>query len=71
MLIMIDQQRWDTLSCADGTVETVNLDWLAADGTRFTHAYSATPSCVPATVDGASIGRAPLVSPAALDRSGR
>ena len=46
---MTDQQRWDTLGCyGSSVVETPNLDWLAAEGTVFTHAYSAVPSCVPA-----------------------
>lgn len=45
---MTDQQRWDSLGCMGGMVETPNLDWLASQGTVFDHAYSATPSCVPA-----------------------
>lgn len=49
LLIMTDQQRWDTLGCLGSpVVETPNLDYLAADGTVFTRAYSACPSCVPA-----------------------
>ena len=48
LLVMTDQQRWDTLSCAGGPAETVNIDYLAAEGTVFTHAYTATPSCIPA-----------------------
>ncbi|ACQ78568.1 sulfatase [Beutenbergia cavernae DSM 12333] len=48
LLVMTDQQRWDTLGSAGGPVETANLDHLAAQGTTFTHAYSATPSCTPA-----------------------
>lgn len=48
VLIMTDQQRWDTLGCAGGAAETPNVDWLAANGTRFTCAYTATPSCIPA-----------------------
>lgn len=48
LLVMTDQQRWDTLGCAGGPVESPNLDWIAAQGTMFTRAYSATPSCVPA-----------------------
>lgn len=47
VLIMTDQQRWDTTT-PDSPVETPYLDWLAARGTRFTSAYSATPSCIPA-----------------------
>jgi arylsulfatase len=49
VLIMTDQQRWDTLGCyGNAVVETSNLDHLAAQGTVFTAAYSTTPSCVPA-----------------------
>ncbi len=49
ILIITDQLRGDCLS-ADGhaTVETPNLDHLAALGTRFRCAYSAVPSCLPA-----------------------
>ena len=35
-LIMTDQQRWDTLGCTGNeTIETVNLDYFAANGTVF------------------------------------
>lgn len=49
ILIICDQMRGDCLG-ADGNpvIQTPNLDYLAACGTRFTHAYSATPSCLPA-----------------------
>ncbi|CAG7637703.1 Arylsulfatase [Paenibacillus solanacearum] len=49
MLIMTDQQRFDTLGCyGNRVIETPNLDWLASEGTVFSNAYSCTPSCVPA-----------------------
>lgn len=49
LLIMTDQQRWDTLGCyGSETIETANLDALAAEGTVFEHAYTPSPSCVPA-----------------------
>ncbi|MBD2862309.1 arylsulfatase [Paenibacillus oceani] len=49
LLLMTDQQRWDTLGCyGNRVIETPNLDWLASQGTVFTSAYSSTPSCVPA-----------------------
>ncbi|GIP38434.1 arylsulfatase [Paenibacillus sp. J31TS4] len=49
LLLMTDQQRWDTLGCTGNRViETANLDWIASQGTVFTHAYTSTPSCVPA-----------------------
>jgi arylsulfatase A-like enzyme len=46
---MADQMRGDCLS-ADGhpVVETPHLDHLAATGSRFEHAYTAVPSCLPA-----------------------
>lgn len=51
VLICVDQMRADALSC-DGNevVRTPYLDLLADCGSRFTHAYSATPTCVPARV---------------------
>ena len=49
LLIMADQWRGDCLSAAGHpVVRTPFLDRLAAAGTRFTRAYSATPSCTPA-----------------------
>ena len=49
VLIICDQMRGDCLG-ADGNpvIQTPNLDYLAASGTRFAHAYTATPSCLPA-----------------------
>ena len=49
ILILCDQMRGDCLG-SDGNpvVQTPNLDYLAACGTRFSHAYSAVPSCLPA-----------------------
>ena len=48
ILILVDQMRGDCLG-ADGNpyIETPNLDFLAASGTRFHHAYTACPSCIP------------------------
>ncbi|WP_407267925.1 arylsulfatase [Radiobacillus sp. PE A8.2] len=49
LLIMTDQQRFDTLGCYGNQVmETPNLDWMASEGTVFTKAYTPSPSCVPA-----------------------
>jgi arylsulfatase len=46
---MDDQHRGDCLSCAGHpAVKTPNLDRLAAEGVRFQHAYSSTPTCTPA-----------------------
>ena len=51
LLISTDDQHWRTLSCyrADGAwpwVETPNIDRLAAEGVRFTHAYGGA-WCIP------------------------
>lgn len=49
LFIMTDQQRWDTLGCyGNDVIETTNLDYLASLGTVFDHAYTPSPSCVPA-----------------------
>jgi arylsulfatase A-like enzyme len=49
VLICVDQWRGDCLSVAGHpVVHTPYLDQLALDGTRFSHAYSACPSCIPA-----------------------
>ncbi|MFQ5809762.1 MAG: arylsulfatase [Armatimonadota bacterium] len=49
ILIMTDQHRGDCLGCDGHPVcETPNLDELARGGARFPHAYTATPSCIPA-----------------------
>ncbi|TDO48455.1 arylsulfatase A-like enzyme [Kribbella sp. VKM Ac-2527] len=51
ILICVDEWRGDALSCAGHPyVETPHLDELARNGVRFSHAYSATPTCVPARV---------------------
>ena len=49
ILILCDQMRGDAFG-ADGNayIQTPNIDFLAACGTRFRHAYSAVPSCLPA-----------------------
>lgn len=49
VLVCVDQWRGDCLSCAGhATVATPYLDQWARDGVRFSRAYTATPSCVPA-----------------------
>lgn len=49
VLIMADQQRWDTLGCyGNSFVVTPNLDALAAGGMRFTRAFTPYPVCTPA-----------------------
>jgi choline-sulfatase len=47
---MTDQQRWDAMGCSGGWVETPNMDRIAAEGVRFTNAYTNSPVCVPARV---------------------
>jgi len=47
LFIMCDQLRWDYLSCyGHPSLETPNLDALAARGVRFTRAYCQAPVCV-------------------------
>lgn len=49
LLIMTDQQRFDTLGCyGNQVIETANLDWIASQGTVFRNAYTPSPSCIPA-----------------------
>ena len=47
ILIITDQQRWDTIN-ALGTpwITTPTLDRLAREGTAFTHCYTTSPLCV-------------------------
>jgi arylsulfatase A-like enzyme len=46
--IMADDLGWMDLACQGNTrIETPNLDRLAAEGMRFTDAYSAAPVCSP------------------------
>ncbi|MBM3496455.1 MAG: hypothetical protein FJX72_19375, partial [Armatimonadetes bacterium] len=47
--INTDQQRFDAMSCAGNqAVSTPNLDRLAREGVRFTHAFTPQPMCVAA-----------------------
>ena len=49
LLLMADQFRADCMGCDGNTViKTPNLDRIAADGVRFSSAYSSTPTCTPA-----------------------
>lgn len=51
ILVCVDQMRFDAMRCAGNpTIDTPNLDTLAARGNRFTQACSSTPTCVPARV---------------------
>jgi arylsulfatase len=49
LMVCVDQWRRDCLSIAGHpVVETPYLDELALNGVRFTRAYAATPTCIPA-----------------------
>ena len=49
VLIVVDQWRGDALGCAGHpAAQTPHLDRLAQEGIRFSNAYTATPSCIPA-----------------------
>lgn len=49
ILIMTDQQRWDTLGCYGAPMcRTPHIDSLAAKGVRFSTAYTPTSPCSPA-----------------------
>ena len=48
LFIMVDEMRWDVMSCANHPmVKTPNLDSLARGGTRFAATYTCAPVCVP------------------------
>lgn len=48
VLILIDDLGWKDLGCSGSTFyQTPNLDRLAAEGRRYTQAYSACPVCSP------------------------
>lgn len=48
LLIVADDHGTDALGCyGNPVIKTPNLDALAADGTRFTHAFCTTASCSP------------------------
>ena len=48
LLIITDDQRWDTLSCAGNRIlKTPALDRLAAEGVRFENAFVTTSTCAP------------------------
>jgi N-sulfoglucosamine sulfohydrolase len=49
LLIMSDNHSWNHVGAyGDAVVKTPNIDKLAAEGIRFTHAFCASPSCTPA-----------------------
>lgn len=49
ILLMTDQQRWDSLGCnGNKFVSTPNVDRLAAEGARFENSFTPWPVCTPA-----------------------
>ncbi len=51
LFIMTDQQRWDCVGAnGNALIKTPNLDRLAARGANFTHAFVASPVCVPSRI---------------------
>src|SRR5688500_19694154 len=47
VLFVTDDQGQDAGCYGNAVIKTPHLDALAADGTRFTHAYCTTASCSP------------------------
>src|SRR3712207_7450050 len=67
LYIMADDLGWGDLSCyGRPDYRTPNLDRLAAEGVRFTHGYSAAPTCTP-TRCAFAMGRYPARTPAWLE----
>src|SRR5262245_34306353 len=51
LFIMSDQQRWDCVGAnGNSIIKTPNLDRLAARGANFSHAFVASPVCVPSRI---------------------
>src|SRR5215213_1098764 len=67
LFILADDMGWADLSCyGRPDYQTANLDRLAAQGLRFTNAYSAAPVCTPTRV-GFHTGRYPARLPVGLE----
>jgi arylsulfatase A-like enzyme len=67
LYIMADDLGWGDLSCyGRPDYRTPNLDRLASEGTRFNHAYSASPVCTP-TRCAFVTGRYPARTPVGLE----
>jgi choline-sulfatase len=50
LLIVTDQQRWDSIGCLYSTVDTPHLDLLVSEGIAFTNCITNSPICMPARV---------------------
>ena len=49
LILMSDNHSWNHVGCyGDPTVRTPNIDRVAEQGVRFTHAFCPAPSCTPA-----------------------
>ena len=49
VILFVDQLRWSEVGCyGNPVIRTPNLDHLASEGVRFTHAFTNFPSCSPA-----------------------
>ena len=49
LILMSDNHSWNHVGCyGDASVRTPNMDGVAAEGVRFTHAFCPAPSCTPA-----------------------
>lgn len=49
VIMFVDQLRWSEVGCyGNEVIRTPHLDRLAAEGVRFTHAFTNFPSCSPA-----------------------
>ena len=49
LILMSDNHSWNHVGCyGDATVRTPNIDRVAEQGVRFTHAFCPAPSCTPA-----------------------
>ena len=49
LILMSDNHSWNHVGCyGDATVRTPNIDRVAEEGVRFTHAFCPAPSCTPA-----------------------
>lgn len=67
LYVLADDLGWGDLACYGSTsIRTPNLDRLAAEGVRFTHAYAGSPWCSPTRIS-LYTGRFPTRLPAGLE----